>query len=74
MDHASYIIKLGDVFIKYNDFDLTRELFINAMKRFQENEYDIMDLEYKKLSSLLSQLSFIQKQYKNDRENTTRFK
>ena len=61
-----YYIRLADVFKKFDDFGSTRNMYNIAMKKSTEDEYKEINLEYKKLSFLSSQINFIQSVYLSD--------
>jgi len=61
-----FYVHLADVFKKFDDFSSTREMYNSAMKKSTEEEYKEINLEYKKLSFLSSQINFIQSIYLSD--------
>ena len=65
---AMFYFKLGKVFKKFDDFNSTREMYNLAMKKSNETDYKVINLEYKKLSFLSSQINFIQSIYASDND------
>ena len=63
---AFFYVRLANIFKKFDDFKSTRELYNTAMKKSTEEEYKTINLEYKKLSFLSSQINFIQSVYLSD--------
>lgn len=65
---ANFYFNLGKVFKKFDDFNTTREMYNLAMKKSNEADYKIINLEYKKLSFFSSQINFIQSIYASDND------
>ena len=63
---AMFYFNLGNIFKKFDDFNSTREMYNLAMKKSTNEDYKAINLEYKKLSFLSSQINFIQSIYNND--------
>ena len=63
---AFFYFNLGKVFKKFDDFNSTRDMYNLAMKKSNETDYKIINLEYKKLSFFSSQINFIQSIYASD--------
>ena len=66
---AMFYFRLGKVFKKFDNFNSTREMYNLAMKKSNESDYKIINLEYKKLSFLSSQINFIQSIYLSDNDS-----
>ena len=58
---ADYYLDLGKVFLSFNDFNNTRDLYKKSLTLASEGEqYNSINLEYSKLRFLLSEISYIQ--------------
>tara|TARA_B100000676_G_scaffold292538_1_gene328282 strand:+ start:468 stop:1952 length:1485 start_codon:yes stop_codon:yes gene_type:complete len=66
---ALFYFNLGKVFKRFDDFNTTREMYNLAMKKSNEADYKVINLEYKKLSFLSSQINYIQSIYASDNNN-----
>ena len=67
--NASFYYNLGTIFLSFDDFNKTRDMYSKALKIASEgNEYNDIKLEYSRLSFLLSEISFIKQIYENDQD------
>ncbi len=67
--NASFYYNLGKIFLSFDDFNKTRDMYSKALKEASEGEeYNTIKLEYSRLSFLLSEISFIKQIYENDQD------
>ena len=62
---SDYYFNLGKIFLSFNDFSNTRELYNNSLAIAEGEEYNFINLEYSKLRFLQSEISFIQQMLNN---------
>ena len=64
----AFYYNLGKIFLSFDDFNKTRDMYNKALKLSAGSEYNKIKLEYSKLSFLLSEISFIKQIYENDQD------
>jgi len=64
----SFYYNIGKIFLLFDDFNKTRDMYNKALKSSTGSEYNEIKLEYSKLSFLLSEISFIKQIFENDQD------